>query len=48
MGVAKYIKDKKDGIQEVILQSGISIKTAYTPKVLEEVGFDYQKDLGDP
>jgi methylmalonyl-CoA mutase N-terminal domain/subunit len=48
MGVAKYIKDKKDGIQEVILQSGISIKTAYTPKDLEEVGFDYQKDLGDP
>ena len=48
MGVAKYIKDKKDGIQEVILQSGIPVKTVYTPKDLEEAGFDYQKDLADP
>jgi methylmalonyl-CoA mutase N-terminal domain/subunit len=48
MGVAKYIKDKKDGIQEVILQSGISVKSVYTPKDLEEIGFDYTKDLGDP
>lgn len=48
MGVAKYTKDKKDGIQEVMLQSGIPVKTVYTPKDLEEVGFDYQKDLADP
>jgi methylmalonyl-CoA mutase, N-terminal domain len=48
MGVAKYIKDKKDGIQEVILQSGIPVKTVYTPQDLEAIGFDYHKDLGDP
>ncbi|MBA4395632.1 MAG: methylmalonyl-CoA mutase, partial [Desulfobacca sp.] len=42
------MKDKKDGIQEVILQSGIAVKTVYTPKDLEETGFDYQKDLADP
>ncbi len=48
MGVAKYIKDEKDAIQEVIYQSGIRVKPVYTPKDLEEVGFDYEKDLGNP
>jgi methylmalonyl-CoA mutase N-terminal domain/subunit len=48
MGVATYIKDEKDGIEEVILQSGIKIKSAYTPEDLERVGFEYHKDLGDP
>jgi len=48
MGVARYIKDEKDAIKEVIYQSGIKIKPAYTPKDLEEVGFDYENDLGDP
>ena len=48
MGVAKYIKDEKDAIQEVIYQSGIRVKPVYTPKDLEEVGFEYEKDLGDP
>ncbi|MGD8226398.1 MAG: methylmalonyl-CoA mutase family protein [Desulfobacteraceae bacterium] len=48
MGVATYIKDEKDGIEEVILQSGIKIKPTYTPEDLERVGFEYQKDLGDP
>jgi methylmalonyl-CoA mutase N-terminal domain/subunit len=48
MGVAKYVKDEKDAIKEVIYQSGIRVKPAYTPKDLEEVGFDYEKDLGDP
>ena len=48
MGVATYIKDEKDSIQEVILQSGIKIKPVYTPEDLERVGFDYHKDLGDP
>lgn len=48
MGSATYIKDEKDAIKEVILQSGIKIKPVYTPKDLEEIGFDYQKDLGDP
>jgi len=48
MGVAKYIKDKKDAIQEVILQSGIRIKPVYTPQDLEDVSFDYTQDLADP
>ncbi len=48
MGVATYIKDQKDAIQEVILQSGIKVKAVYTPEDLERVGFDYRKDLGDP
>lgn len=48
MGVAKYIKDEKDAIKEVIYPSGIKVKPVYTPKDLEEIGFDYQNDLGDP
>jgi methylmalonyl-CoA mutase N-terminal domain/subunit len=48
MGVATYIKDEKDGIQKVILQSGIEVKPVYSPEDLERVGFDYKKDLGDP
>ncbi len=48
MGVAKYIKDEKDAIKEVIYQSGIKVKPVYTPKDLEEIGFDYQNDLSDP
>jgi len=48
MGVAKYIKNEKDAIDEVIYQSGIRVKPAYTPQDLEDVGFDYEKDLGDP
>jgi len=48
MGVAKYIKDEKDAIKEVIYPSGICVKPVYTPKDLEEIGFDYTKDLGDP
>jgi len=48
MGVATYIKDEKDAIKEVILQSGIKVKPVYTPEDLERVGFDYQEDLGDP
>lgn len=48
MGVATYFKDDKDAIEEVILQSGINIKPFYTPKDLEAVGFDYEKDLGEP
>jgi len=31
MGVATYIKDEKDAIKEVMLQSGIKVKTVYTP-----------------
>lgn len=48
MGVATYIKDERDAILEVILQSGIKIKAVYTPEDLERVGFDYHEDLGDP
>jgi methylmalonyl-CoA mutase N-terminal domain/subunit len=48
MGVATYIKDEKDAIKEVILQSGIEIKPVYTPADLERVGFDYETDLGEP
>ncbi len=45
MGVAKYVKNEKDAIEEVILQSGIKVKTEYGPRDLEDVGFDYEKDL---
>jgi methylmalonyl-CoA mutase N-terminal domain/subunit len=48
MGVATYIKDEKDAIEEVILQSGIKVKPAYTPEDLDRVGFEYLKDLGNP
>jgi methylmalonyl-CoA mutase N-terminal domain/subunit len=48
MGVAKYIKDEKDAIKEVIYQSGMRVKPSYGPQDLDAVGFDYQKDLGDP
>ncbi len=48
MGVATYIKDEKDAIQQVLLQSGIEVKPVYTPQDLKEVGFDYENDLGDP
>jgi len=47
MGVARYIKDEKDRINDVILQSGIHIKPLYTEDDLKEIGFDYQKDLGN-
>jgi methylmalonyl-CoA mutase N-terminal domain/subunit len=48
MGVATYIKDEKDAIKEVTLQSGIKIKPVYTPDDLERIGFDYQEDLANP
>ncbi len=48
MGVAKYIKNDKDEILDVILQSGIHVKSVYTPKDLEEIGFDPEKDLAYP
>lgn len=46
MGVAKYIKDKKGGIVDVILESGIHVKPVYTPEDLQK--WDYSRDLGDP
>ena len=47
MGVAKYIKDEKDRIKDVVLQSGIHVKPLYKEKDLQNIGFDYAKDLGD-
>ena len=44
MGVAKYVKNEKDAIEEVIYQSGISVKPVYTPRDLDDTGFDYEKD----
>jgi len=48
MGVAKYIKDEKDRIKDVMLQSGIHIKPLYTGDDLTDIGFGYTKDLGNP
>lgn len=48
MDVARYIKDKNDAIQDVILSSGIHVKAQYGPADLEAIGFDYAKDLGEP
>ncbi len=48
MGVATYIKDEKDAIKKVILESGIEVKPVYTPKDLQDQGFDYEQDLGHP
>ena len=48
MGVARYIKDEKDAVKEVIYQSGIRVKPSYGPQDLAEIGFDYEQDLGIP
>ncbi len=48
MDVAKYIRDEKDVILDVILPSGIHVKPKYGPEDLEAIGFDYKKDLGEP
>jgi len=48
MGVAKYIKDERGAIKEVVYQSGIKVKPVYGPEDLEKAGFRYDKDLGDP
>jgi len=48
MGVARYLKNTKDGIEDVIYQSGIHVKPTYNQGDLDAVGFDYQEDLGDP
>jgi len=48
MGVARYIKNEKDEILEVILESGIRVKPVYTNKDLEDIGFDPEKDLALP
>jgi len=48
MGVARYVKNDKNQIEDVVLQSDIHIKPVYTPKDLEASGFDYEKDTPDP
>jgi methylmalonyl-CoA mutase N-terminal domain/subunit len=48
MGVARYKRNEKDGIEEVLLQSGIKVRPRYGPEDLEEIEFDYGEDLGDP
>ncbi len=48
MGVAYYTKDEKDRVLDVTLQSDLKIKPVYTPEDLKAIGFDYEKDLGDP
>jgi methylmalonyl-CoA mutase N-terminal domain/subunit len=48
MAVARYIKDEKDQILDVVLESGIHVKTAYTPEDLDRIGFEYEKDVADP
>jgi len=48
MGVARYIKSEKGAIEDVIYQSGIHVKPVYNQSDLDEIGFDYQEDLGDP
>ncbi len=48
MGVAKYIRNEKDAIVDVELQSGIHVKPFYGPQDLESVGFQPETDLGNP
>lgn len=48
MAVARYIKDEKDQILDVILESGIHVKPTYSPKDLEAIDFSYEKDVADP
>jgi methylmalonyl-CoA mutase, N-terminal domain len=48
MGVARYIKNEKGEVLDVILQSGIHVKPLYTQKDLEEIGFNPEKDLALP
>ena len=48
MAVARYIKDEKDQILDVILESGIHVKPSYSPNDLDAIGFSYYKDVADP
>ena len=48
MGVAKYTKDQKGRITDVLLQSGIHVKPVYGPEDFERIGLSYERDLGDP
>jgi methylmalonyl-CoA mutase, N-terminal domain len=48
MGVARYIKNERDEVLDVILQSGIHVKPLYTQRDLEGIGFNPEKDLALP
>src|SRR5512139_670719 len=48
MGVARYIKDAKDQITDVVLESGIHVKPVYGPEDLQQINFSYEKDLANP
>ncbi len=48
MDVARYIRNEKDAVEDVILSSGIHVKAKYGPEDLEAVGFEYERDLGEP
>jgi methylmalonyl-CoA mutase N-terminal domain/subunit len=48
MDVARYIKNEKDQVEDVVLSSGIHVKERYGPEDLEAIGFDYATDLGEP
>lgn len=45
MGVATYVTDGKE-IKEVILESGIPVKTVYGPEDIKDI--DYDRDIGNP
>jgi methylmalonyl-CoA mutase, N-terminal domain len=45
MSGSRYVKDG-EAIREAILESGIKVKTVYTPEDL--AGMDYARDLGNP
>ncbi len=48
MAVPRYVKDGKDQITDVILESGIHVKPVYGPDDLRAAGFSYETDLADP
>jgi len=48
MDLAKYVRTENDRILEVEYFSGIKVKPFYTPEDLQNAGFSYDKDLGDP
>lgn len=48
MSVARYIKNEKDEVLKVILESGIEVKPLYTAQDLDEAGFNPEADLGLP
>jgi methylmalonyl-CoA mutase, N-terminal domain len=48
MGVARYVKNEKDEVLDVVLQSGIHVKPVYTAEDLAAAGFDPGKDLALP